>query len=172
MVRWWGLMSWMRRPEVWVLLLASGAALFWALSPTGDDGGWEAGPVSGEVAAGGRVTMLGGALERDYGNARLDLEVRVRNEGVHPLVMKAPKVRLMAGEREVPAFVLPAERLPEVAAKTTSEVTLRYWLERDDAKGSLVLDVEGEKVSVKSAKAFDLTTLENGKPRAVRGVEW
>ncbi|MDH4476685.1 MAG: hypothetical protein QE274_09425, partial [Verrucomicrobiaceae bacterium] len=148
------------------------AVLFWALSPTGDEGGWEAGSVSGEVVAGGRVTMLGGAVERDYGNARLDLEVRVRNEGVHPLVMKAPKVRLMAGEREVPTFFLPAERLPEVAAKTTSEVTLRFWLEAADLKGALVLDVEGEKVPVKSAAVFDLTTLENGKPRAVRGVEW
>jgi len=49
----------MRRPEVWVLLLASGAALFWALSPTGDDGGWEAGPVSGEVAAGKVVEIAG-----------------------------------------------------------------------------------------------------------------
>jgi hypothetical protein len=39
-------------------------------------------------------------------------------------------------------------------------------------KGALVLDVEGEKVPVKSEKAFDLTTLENGKPRALRGVEW
>lgn len=155
-----------------MLLLASGAALFWALSPTGDDGSWVGAPVTGEVAMGGRVSMLGAALERDYGNARLDLEVRVRNEGVHPLMMKAPQVRLMAGEREVPAFVLPAERLPEVAAKTTSEVTLRFWLEAQDVKGALVLDVEGEKVPVKSAKAFDLTTLENGKPQALKGVEW
>jgi hypothetical protein len=111
-------------------------------------------------------------VERDYGKARLDLEVRVRNEGVHPLVMKSPKVRLLAGEREVATFFLPAERLPEVAAKTTSEVTLRFWLEAADLKGALVLDVEGEKVPVKSEKAFDLTTLENGKPRALRGVEW
>jgi hypothetical protein len=78
----------------------------------------------------------------------------------------------MAGEREVPTFFLPAERLPEVAAKTTSEVTLRYWLEGEDLKGALVLDVEGEKVPVKSEKVCDLTLLENGKPQALKGVEW
>jgi hypothetical protein len=33
------------------------------------------------------------------------------------------------------------------------------------------VDVEVEKVPVKSAAVFDLTTLENGKPRAFSG-EW
>lgn len=153
-------------------MLASLLALYWAMGSKEVESSWQGEPEGGEAVVESKATMLGGALERDYGNARLDLTVRVRHDGIHPLVMKAPQVRLMAGEREVPSFFLPAERLPEVAPKTTTEVTLRYWLETTDLQGPLALEVDGEKVPVKSATAFDLATLENGKPKALRGVEW
>jgi hypothetical protein len=168
--------NWIRRPEVWVLLLASVAAALWALKSGGSEAEWEAGPGVSELkTAEARVTVLRGSLERDYGNARLDLEVKIRNEGLHPLVLVPPKVRLLAGatgDREVPPFFLPAERPPEVAGKTVSEVMLRYWLEAGDLGGPLVLELEGEKVPVKADRPYALDKLENGKAVPLRGVEW
>jgi hypothetical protein len=166
--------SWIQRPEVWVLLLASVAAGFWALGPGPEEAEWQAAPGTA-VVEGGRVRLLGGVLERDYGNARLDVTVRIRNEGIHPLPLNPPRTRLLAGVeggREVPPFFLPTERPPEVAAKSEAEVTLRYWLEAADLKGPLVLEVEGERVAVKEARAFDLEDLENGKPRVLKGEAW
>ena len=161
----------MRRPEVWALLLASAGAVFWALKPPPAEPEWN--HSEGETAApAGRVTLLGATLERDYGNARLDLDVRVKNDSPYPLRLSPPKVRLLAGVREVPPFFLPAERPHEVAAGTASEVRLRYWLEAADLRGPLRLEVEGESVEVKSAAPFDLESVENRKSRKLGGVNW
>lgn len=166
--------KWSQKPEVWVLLVASLAVAFWALKPPLESPSWDVGVGSGGVpsTANATVQVLGGELVRDYGNARLDLVVRLKNESIHPLLLTAPKVRLLADQKEVPAFYLPAERAPEVAPKTTSEVKLRYWLESGDLQKSLTLDVNGESVPVKSAKAFDLQKIENGQPRSLRGIDW
>ena len=166
--------SWSRKPEVWVLLLASIVVAFWALSPSTPVDEWQAGSGAGDAAgaASGMVQLQSAAVERDYGNARLDLTLRIKNDSSYPLLLSPPKVRLLAEKREVPAFFLPAERPPEVAAKTTSEVKIRYWLEASDLSGPLVLDVQGEKVAVKSAQSFDLNQLESGKLRPLRGVDW
>ena len=96
-------------------------------------------------------------IERDYGNARLDIDLRLRNDTAETLVLQPPKARLLAAKgREIPAFFLPFEKLPEVPPKTTQDVQLRYWLEAADLQGALKLEVEGGTIDVKSAKAFDL----------------
>lgn len=180
-VAFWG-MNWFKRVEVWVLLLASGGLAVWALKGgkgAGEEAfeaGWQtAASEGGSAGVARRLEVLGGSLERDYGNARLDLLVRVSNPGAHPLLMSPPKVRLLAGaqaEREVPPFFLPVERPPEVAAGGTSEAKLRYWLEAKDVEGPLVLEVDGVREPVKDATPFDLKALENGKARPVTGVAW
>ena len=166
--------QWSQKPEVWILLVASLAIAFWALKPPHEPSSWDAGNGSDGLPAteNPKMQLLGGELVRDYGNARLDLLVRLKNESIHPLRLTAPKVRLLADQREIPAFFLPAERPPEVAPKTTAEVKLRYWLEAGDLQKSLSLDVDGDSVPVKSAKAFALEPLENGQPVPLRGVDW
>lgn len=166
--------NWSRRPEVWVLLIGSLGIAFWAMKPAHDPAGWSAGDGSASLPSSENASaqLVIGELVRDYGNARLDLMVRIRNEGVHPLLLTPPKTRLLADQQEVPAFFLPSERPPEVAAKMTSEVKLRYWLESAHLLKPLVLEVNGESLPVKSAKPFDLNQLENGKPRLLHGVDW
>lgn len=167
-------MKFYQRIEVWVLLLAVALAAVWVLKP-GSEARWQEEDSGAAEAVEGALRLLGATLERDYGNARLDLEVRVRNAGLHPLLLTPPQARLLAGaggEREVAPFFLPAERPPEVAPGATSEVRLRYWLEAADVQGPLWLQVGEEKVPVKSAAAFDWEPLENGKAVRLRGVAW
>lgn len=165
-----------QRIEVWVLLLAVAAAVVLVLKPRSTLDDWEVDTSAGpETVPTRSLHLLGAMLERDYGNARLDLDVRVANRGLHPLLLTPPQVRLLAGgdaEREVPPFLLPAERPPEVSPGATSEVRLRYWLEADDLKGALWLQLGEEKIRVKSDSAFDLEQLENRKPVRLGGLEW
>lgn len=172
-------MKFYQRIEVWLLLLAGAGAAFWALQPRAGStaGSWEhdSARAADEAEGARRVTLRGATLERDYGNARLDLDARVRNDGIHPLALTPPHARLLAGpdgEREVAPFFLSAERPPEVAPQAASEVRLRYWLEAADLQGPLLLEVEGEKLPVKSAAPCDLEKFENRKPVILRGVEW
>ena len=96
-------------------------------------------------------------LERDFGNARLDLEVRYKNSSPRPLSMQAPDVRLINGAgKEVPPFILPVERPPSIEAQTTGDVRLRFWLEKTDLAGPLALEIRGQKLEVKNSTALDL----------------
>lgn len=165
-------MPFLKRIEVWVLLAVAAGISWWALKPKGEPSSpWETTGAAADAAL-LRVTVRGAVIERDYGNARLDLEVRVRNDNIHPLRLSPPKVKLLADGREVPPFFLPADRPPEVAPQSTTEVKLRYWLEAADLKGPLVLDVEGDQTPVKSAVDYALDQLANGEPTVLRGENW
>lgn len=165
-------MPFFKRIEVWVLLAVGAGLSWWALKPAEERPvRWETASAEAEPTS-TRVTVRGALIERDYGNARLDLDVNVRNDGIHPLRLSPPKVRLLADGREVPPFFLPADRPPEVAPQSTSEVKLRYWLEGSDLQGPLVLDVEGEERLVKSATPYPLEKIANGEPVVLRGENW
>ncbi len=173
MVRWWGMVI-LQRVELWVLLVLGLGLSWWALKPT-DEGGagtWLVATAEEKAAVEPQLVLRGAQIERDYGNARLDLDVAVHNEGIHPLRLSTPKLRLMAGEREVPAFFLPADRPPEVAAGSRVEVKLRFWLEAKDLQGELMLDLEGVKTRVKTADPYALDKLENGVVQVLRGEKW
>lgn len=170
-------MKFYQRIEVWVLLLLTVAAAVFVLQPGTDSADWEESQPAADEAPDRAIhlTLRGATLERDYGNARLDLDVRVANGGAHPLVLTPPRARLLAGakaDREAPPFFLPAEPPPEVGAGATSEVRLRYWLEAADLQGPLRLVVDDARLEVKSAAAFDLEALENRKAVTLRGVAW
>ena len=112
-------------------------------------------------------------LERDFGNARLDLEVRYKNASPRPLSMQPPDVRLInAAGKDVPPFILPVERPPTVEAQTTADIRLRFWLEKTDLIGALTLDIRGQRLEVKSATPLDLEKLENKKPRVWTSAAW
>src|SRR5205085_1836608 len=101
-------------------------------------------------------------LKRDYGNARLDIELRVRNDGPEKLLMRSPKVKLLTPKGgEIPSYFLPFDPVPEVAPNATEDVQLRYWLEAADLHGALTLEVDGKTLAIKSDAAFDLNSIKN-----------
>ncbi len=165
---------------IWVLAAAGGlllAAVLWKWWPDSGTGeGSRDGGLGASVSA-GAVRMESAELRRDYGNAVLRLRVTIdHREGKEPLRCAAPAVRLTAGSagEEVPAFFLATQpqAAPEIPAGEKATVDLLYWLEERHLQEALALEVLGERVAVKSGRAFDLSGLENGKPQPVALEAW
>jgi hypothetical protein len=161
-----------RRIELWLLFAVVGAGLIFVFASRHRDE---------EPAGGGTSASSDDAplklhrcvIGRDYGNARLDIELRIQNAGNDKLLLQPPKARLLAAKgREIPGFYLPFEQLPEVPPKTTQDVQLRYWLEAADLQGALKLEVDGRAIEVKSAKPVDLNSLKNGEQKTFGAGEW
>lgn len=170
-------MAWMKRIEIWILLALALAGLAWVLwfSPNRDEFEEEVldgnGTVAGKVEENLSLRRL--VVKRDYGNVRLDIDLKVNNHKGEKLVMSPPKVRLVNGEgREVPVFFLPFEHLPEVSPNSTQEVQLRYWLEAKDLSGTLELEVDDQKLLVKDATPVEIEALKNGEETTIRSVKW
>lgn len=165
-------MGFFKRVEVWLLLVLGGGAAAWVLmqKPADvEDGGQpiQAGDTSTEAA----LVVHRCTLERDYGNARLDLELRYRNTSERPLVLQPPDVKLLTGDgKEVPPFILPVERPPQIAAQTAQDVRVRYWLDKKHLQGTLTLEIRGTSVKVKGDGVLDLEKLENGKAQTWNGA--
>lgn len=163
-----------QRIEVWILLLlAAGAGLFVLVTSRPVDPDElplirNAGPATGEKPALRRLM-----LERDHGNARLDIEVRVTNSHPKKQQLVPPFARLLnAAGKEVPAFFLPIEPPPTLDPQTTADVRLRFWLETSDLAGALTLELDGNSLPIKSPTPFDLTPLTNAKAVVVEGLDW
>jgi hypothetical protein len=151
-----------KRTEFWVVVLAAATAAVWALKPPTEPPPLAAAELPVDGPQRGTIELLAVSIERDHGNARLDLLVRGRNHGMHPLDLSPPTTRLMtANGREVPPFILPGAPLPAIAPATTSEVVLSYWAEAEDLLGALNLSCNGVSLPVKDAQQLDLETLEN-----------
>jgi hypothetical protein len=109
-------------------------------------------------------------LERDFGNARLDIELRYRNASPRPLILQPPDVKLLTGDgKEVPPFILATEKPPQIAAQTSQDVRLRYWLDKSHLVGTLSLDIRGSTAEVKTAVPLEVEKLENRKPKTWPG---
>lgn len=163
-----------QRVEVWVLLvLAAGATAFVFLTSQ-DENEREPAVTNAEPARpDARLEVRGATLERDFGNARLDLKVHLTNKRASKVTMINPVVRLLnAKGSEVPAFVLPVEPPPEVPPQTTADVLLRFWLEKEDLAGKLTLEVDGEQAEVKSGTPFDLEKIKNAEPKRLPVPDW
>jgi hypothetical protein len=159
-----------QRFEVWLLLIAGGIAIWWS---------FQSAPNPVEIAPGAELTtdsplqLRRCTLERDFGNARLDLEVRYKNTSPRPLSMQPPDVRLLnAVGKDVPLFILPVERPPSIEAQTTGDVRLRFWLEKSDLAGPLTLEIRGQKLEVKNSTPLDLEKLDNARPRVWTTADW
>lgn len=165
-------MAFLKRFEVWVLLLlGAGAALWVFLDKPSVEGDPEAIEASENASTETALVIHRCTVERDYGNARLDLELRYRNASPRALVLQPPDVKLLTADgKEVPPFVLAVEKPPQIAAQTAQSVRLRYWLESVHLAGALTLDIRGTKAEVKSATPLDLTKLENQKPKTWQGA--
>jgi hypothetical protein len=164
----------LKRIELWVLLAVVVAGLAWVFLSSGSR--------EEEVAVGGAVPLEDAkvplqlhrcVLKRDYGNARLDIDLRVRNNGTEKLLMRAPKVKLLAAKgREIPSYFLPFDPVPEVPADSAQDVQLRYWLEAADLQGALTLEVDGKTLAIKSAAAFDLNSMKNSDEKVIPAGAW
>ena len=159
-------MHFFQRTEVWIILLlasAAGAFVLFTSEPSNPDRlptVANVGPATQEPT---RITRR--TLERDHGNARLDLDVRVTNSHESAKQLVPPFVVLKnANGREIPAFFLPIEPPPTLAPTTTAAVHLHFWLEAADLQNALTLTVDGQEIQVKGAKPVDLTGFENAKP--------
>lgn len=160
-----------QRFEVWLLLIAGGIAIWWSFEPAQKP--TESGPAEAEMSSDAPLGLRRCTLERDFGNARLDLEVRYKNASPRPLSMQPPDVRLLnAAGKEVPPFILPVERPPSIEAQTTGDIRLRFWLEKADLAGALTLEIRGQKLEVKNSSPVDLEKLENAKPRVWTSADW
>jgi len=159
-----------QRFEVWLLLIAGGIAVVWSFkadAPPADDS------PTANATSGAALQLRRCTLERDFGNARLDLEIRYRNASPRPLFMQPPDVRLLKADgSEVPPFILPSERPASVAAHATADIRLRYWLDKADLQGPLTLDIRGQTLVVKNDTPLDLEKLENTKPRVWTDAAW
>jgi hypothetical protein len=175
-------MNLLKRVELWVLLAIVVGGLAWVFTsgPAEDEedarGSDTRARKTGTVVKGdpGKPLQVHrSVLERDYGNARLDIEARIQNAGNEKLVLQPPHVRLLTGSgREIPGYFLPFEPQPEIAPGTTQDVQLRYWLEKKDLQEALTLEVNGIQAKVKGGGAFDLETLKNKEPKTFQPDAW
>lgn len=161
-------MSFLKRIEVWVLLILGVGAAIWVLT---DKPAVEGDPQPVESTSTDPALVIHrSTLERDFGNARLDIELRYQNASPRPLILQPPDVKLLTSDgKEVPPFILATEKPPEIAAQTSRNVRLRYWLDKQHLQGSLTLDIRGTKAEVKTALPLDLEKLENRKPKTWPG---
>lgn len=159
-----------KRFEVWLLLVAGVIAVGWSLQT--DSTPVDDGPMA-EMKADLPLQLRRCTLERDFGNARLDLEIRYKNTSPRPLFMQPPDVRLInAAGKDVPPFILPVEKPANIEAQTTSDLRLRFWLEKADLAGALMLDIRGQKLEVKNNSPLDLEKLTNAKPKVWTSANW
>ena len=171
-------MNLFKRIEVIILLVLAAGGAIWVLSDSGSPEDEAAGdsaaasdPAHDEVGSANKLHRC--TVERDYGNARLDIELRFANRGEKKLVMQPPQVKLVTDAgREVVPFFLPFDPVPEIPAGTTQDVRLRYWLEKADLQGGLKLVIGDDSIEVKSAAAFDLEKLKNKEPRTFAASDW
>ncbi len=162
-----------QRFEVWVLLLLAAGAGAFVLITSKDDGPepliTNAGPATPEA----KLQVKKCTVTRDFGNARLDIAVRMTNAQSKKLLLVAPAVRLInAKGAEVPPFILPVEPPPELPPQTTADALLRFWAEKEDLQGALTLQIQDQKIEVKSARPFDLEALKNAEPRVFQPGDW
>lgn len=167
-------MNSLKRFELWVLAAVLLVGTVWVLTsrhPAEDEPASATSTASGTSAA--PLVLHQCVLERDYGNARLHIELRIKNDEEEKLSCLPPKVRLLTTQgREVPSFFLAFNKPPEVPGKSAQDVELVYWLEAADLGGGLTLMVRDEKLPIKSEKPFDLKTVENTKKKTFKPGEW
>jgi hypothetical protein len=161
-----------QRFEVWLLLIVGGIAVWWSMKAPEPYAQSES-EVAATMAESAVLRIHRCTLERDFGNARLDIEFRYRNTSPRPLAMQPPDVRLLTADgREVAPFILPSERPVSVLENSSTDLLLRYWLDAKDLDGTLRLEVRGQSVEVKSGERLDITKLENKKPKTWTTTKW
>lgn len=162
---------------VLVLVLAAGVAgvVLWSGGEPGE-GARLAQEEQAAEADGPRFEIRGIELERDFGNARLTIDVLFENRRPSALILQPPDVLLLAGSgdevEEVPDFWLATQPRERIPGRETGRAQLRFWLEARHLQGPLVLVIGTHERTVKTEDPVDLSDFENGRKVSVRGGPW
>lgn len=159
-----------KRIEVWILLVLLGGGLIYVLT-SGDSGNTDpdnaASPAKTDKYVIKKLT-----LRRDYGNYELRLAVDYNNKGGGEIETASAAALIAESGRKIPAFFLAISPPPIIPADKREQVELKYWLEGDDLKGHLWLDILGSKIQVKANAAFDGESVPNGETKTISLPEW
>ncbi|MCB1093978.1 MAG: hypothetical protein KDN22_00185 [Verrucomicrobiae bacterium] len=107
-------------------------------------------------------------LKRDFANAVLTLTVDYDNRTGDADITTAAVADDPNGARLVtttgkapPLFFLPGVYPPVIKAGDREQVTIIYWLDREQLQEGLNFESKGQRVPVKSALPFELDSVEN-----------
>lgn len=153
-----------KRADFWLLLLlvgGVGAYLAFQGKPV----------VPGRDAT--RFSVEEMTLKRDYGNFLATFRVEYDNREGETFDPVTGAKLLAEGERAIPGYFVATDIRTPVPAGDQAELTLKYWLEASDLSGPLTLEIQGERLEVKSATPFDgKASVENQATRSFDSSEW
>lgn len=178
-------MAFLKRPEVWILLLLSAAGIAYVL--------WSDGQRD-EIASGEEPTTESPSEVNPETSSRFLIgERRVSREGDHLIlsirVIYSPEasadertlsageddVRLVGGDgTNVRRFLLPFDPAPTLEMRPGAHVDLRYWLPLGQAGSDLWLQWDDERLPVKRPSSEEdwIEAFPEGVEIAVDGPEW
>jgi len=122
----------------------------------------------------GNAELRNSTLTRDYQNARLVLDLSVRNTTLQPRRLAPPFIRLLdANDAEIPPFFLAFSQPPTLAPGTSETHELAFWLDESHLAGEIWLVVgEEDPLPVKDADPFELDLIDNQASRHFKGPHW
>ncbi|MDB4673572.1 hypothetical protein OAF27_02045 [Verrucomicrobiales bacterium] len=161
-------MSFLRRPEIWILVVIATIAAYFALRApeTGSS------PPTQPDGSPAKLIVTGLTLTRDHGNARLDIAFNYDNRGGTEITLAPPAVVMSAGEESVLPFFLVGDFPDPLPADRRTAGTAKYWLEPEHFARPITFEINGESVALKSSEPFDIKSLENAEPTAVTPGNW
>ena len=178
-------MAFLKRPEVWILLLLSAAGIGYVLWSDGqrDDREGEKDPstpsLAGETEAAPSRFLIGERrVSREGDHFILSLRVIYSPEtaaGDQPLPAGEDDVQLRDGDgTTVRRFFLPFDPPPSLESRPGAHVDLRFWLPLAQADGDLWLEWGGERLPVKEPSAGTgwVEAFPEGVEIAVDGPGW
>jgi hypothetical protein len=87
-------------------------------------------------------------LRQDYSNYEMVIRVSYDNKTDQEINTAESAALLAEGDRKIPAFFLAIAPPPKIPANKRTKIDLKYWLEADDLKGPLWLDILGSRVQL------------------------
>lgn len=137
--------------------------------------GKEPSPASGgpTAAAPSAFTVRSLTAERSGDHLHLTVTVTVKNSSCAPLLLAPPAVQLWIGkDKSADPFIAPGLEPAEIAPGDESEGATHWWLAGSDLSGSLELEFAGARQTAKTAGAFVLASLAEGRPADLGFPVW
>ena len=178
-------MAFLKRPEVWILLLLSAAGIGYVLWSDGKRDDREsaedppiATPAEGPEETTSRFLIGERRVAREGDHLILSLRVIHSPEiegGGEPLPASEDEVQLRSGDgTSVRRFFLPFDPPPSLESRPGAHVDLRFWIPLAQADSDLWLEWKGERLAVKEpSEGTDWTeAFPEGVEVAVDGTAW
>ena len=160
-----------KRIEVWILLVLVGAGIVFVLM-TNRDGGNGDGDGDGGSGRGTRFVVKKTTVKRDYGNFEAEIALTYDNRSGGEIDTATAAKLIGENGKRIPVFFLAIAMPPKIPAGKKNDLSLRFWLEPEDVKGSLSLEILGENVEVKNGTPLDPESIPNQEKRTYEGTEW